>query len=261
MHPKPAHLTPEHAALFQATSIVDAYPHRAPYPLETFDVLVSLMTDAPHIVLDAGTGTGKIARFLAPRVDRVDAVDWSAEMVTKGQQLEGGKHPHLRWICGRMEEVALWPPYALITAGESLHWMEWDVVFPRFAQVSTPQALLVIVERAVQPVAWWDEVRAVLKQYASYQAQSYDLVHEITMQGFFKLGGEHLTAPHRWCPSVASYLTSLHSQSSLSREALGAARLAAFDWRLKKPLIPLSVNGTLQMEVCARIRWGKVTAS
>jgi len=27
----------------------------------------------------------------------------------------------IRWIAGRIEEVALDPPYALITAGESFH--------------------------------------------------------------------------------------------------------------------------------------------
>lgn len=258
MHPKPAHLSAEHAALFQAKSIVDAYPHRPPYPPETFDLLVSLIADAPRIVLDAGTGTGEIARFLAPRVDRVDAIDWSAGMVATGQQLVGGDHPHLQWICGRMEEVALSPPYALIAAGESLQWMEWDVVFPRFAQASTPHALLVIVERAIQPVPWWDEVRAVLKQYDSYQVQSSDLVQELTTRGFFEPQGARMTAPHPWCPSVASYLTALHSRSSLSREALGAARLAGFDRHLKQVLTPVSVQGCLQMEVSARLRWGKV---
>jgi hypothetical protein len=154
-----------------------------------------------------------------------------------------------------MEEVALSPPYALIPAGESLHWMEWDVVFPRFAQRSTPHALLVIVELAIQPVPWWEEVRAVLKRYASYQAQSSDLVHELTTRGFFEPQGERLTAADPWCPWVASYLTALHSRSSLSREALGVARLAAFDRHLKKILTPVSVHGCLQMEISARLSW------
>ncbi len=258
MLPKPSHLTPENATLFQAQSVVDAYPFRVPYPPEVFDLLVTLISDSPRIVLDAGTGTGEIARFLAPRVERVDAVDWSALMLAKGKQLVGGDHPHLRWIHGRMEEVALSPLYALITAGESLHWMNWRVVLPRCARICTPNAVVAIVERAVQEVAWWDEVRGLLKRYASYQAQPYDLVQELEKHGLFEQMGERMTAPHPWVPSVASYITSFHSQSSLSREALGEPRLAEFDRHLEELLKPKSVDGHIHLEVCGRIRWGKV---
>ncbi len=85
MLPKPSHLTPENAALFQSPSIVNAYPLRAPYPPEVFDRLRELIADSPPTVLDAGTGTGELARPLAPRVERVDAVDWSALMLSKGK--------------------------------------------------------------------------------------------------------------------------------------------------------------------------------
>ncbi len=160
-----------------------------------------------------------------------------------------------------MEEVALSPPYALITAGESFHWMDWAVVLPRCAAMSTSNAVVAIVERAVQEVAWWNEVRRLLKQYASYQAQSYDLVEELAKSGLFEQQGEHTTAPYPWAPSVASYVTSFHSQSSLSREALGSQRLAEFDARLEKLIKPYSENGHIHLEVCGRIRWGKARPS
>ena len=44
-----------------------AYRHRPPYDEETFDVLLGLLAqDAAPVVLDAGCGTGDLARPLAP---------------------------------------------------------------------------------------------------------------------------------------------------------------------------------------------------
>ncbi len=68
-------------------------------------------------------------------VDRVDAIDFSAAMVSAGQRLPSGLHPNLRWICCKAEDAPLVPPYALITAGNSLHWMDWHALMPRMAEV------------------------------------------------------------------------------------------------------------------------------
>src|SRR5262249_55186769 len=67
VRPKPDHLGPEYAAQFGDPSVVAAYRHRPPYPAEVFDILVGLIADEPRAVLDVGTGTGEIARGLAPR--------------------------------------------------------------------------------------------------------------------------------------------------------------------------------------------------
>ncbi|MBV9278962.1 MAG: class I SAM-dependent methyltransferase, partial [Chloroflexi bacterium] len=53
----------------------------------------------PRVVLDAGCGTGDVARPLAPLVDRVDAVDISAGMIERGRRLPGGENPAITWIC------------------------------------------------------------------------------------------------------------------------------------------------------------------
>jgi len=57
-------------------------------------------------------------------------------MIEQGKQLPNGDHPQLRWICGKVEEVRLSPPYALITAGSSIHWMQWERAFPRWSRDS-----------------------------------------------------------------------------------------------------------------------------
>src|SRR6185369_8676696 len=147
MEPKPSHLSGTYGAWFKDPLIAAAYPARPPYPQATLELLASLAVDAPRIVLDVGCGTGDIARRLAPLVERVDAVDFSSAMVERGQHLPGGQAANLRWILGALEEVPLVAPYALVTAGESLHWMDWPVVLPRFAELLTPNGVLAIVGR------------------------------------------------------------------------------------------------------------------
>lgn len=68
MRPKPKHLGPEYASVFQDDSVVDAYPYRPPYPSEAIKLLAGLAVDVPRRVLDIGCGTGDIARPLAPFV-------------------------------------------------------------------------------------------------------------------------------------------------------------------------------------------------
>ena len=82
-------------------------------------------------VLDVGCGPGKIARTLVDHVDGVDAVDFSQEMIRVGKSLINGDHPNLQWISGRVEEVRLYPPYDMVTAGASIHWMEWERGFSK----------------------------------------------------------------------------------------------------------------------------------
>ena len=72
-------------------------------------------------------------------------------MIEEGERLPDGDHPGLRWLHGPVEEAALDPPYALVTAGESLHWMDWNVALPRFRELLAPGAHLAIVERRATP--------------------------------------------------------------------------------------------------------------
>ena len=84
------------AATFQHEAVAEAYQHRPPYPEEVFDRLEALIADEPRRVLDIGAGEGAIARPLAPRVERVDAIDISQAMVDAGRQRPGGdqaEHP------------------------------------------------------------------------------------------------------------------------------------------------------------------------
>ncbi len=124
MLPKPAHLGEVYAAQFKDAAVVEVYRHRPEYPEEVFDILAGLIRNTPSTVLDVGCGRGEIARRLLPFAERVDAVDFSERMLLAGRALPGGDSPRLRWIHGAAEEAETYPPYALVTAGASLHWME-----------------------------------------------------------------------------------------------------------------------------------------
>jgi SAM-dependent methyltransferase len=220
----------------------------------------ALATDQPRTVLDVGRGPGDIARHLAPLVERIDAVDASAGMLAAGAAAPGGDAPNLRWIHGRIEEVQLEPPYALISAGESLHWFDWELVMPRFADMLWPNGVLAIVNRDWDgPPAIHQKLLPVLKQFGAVRVwQNVDLLDELTRRGLFEVRGERRFAPEAWEPTVDEYILARHSQRSFSRTHMGPAAAAAFDAALRGVLAEVpTVEGRLQLNTTAHVCWGR----
>ncbi|HEX6386039.1 MAG TPA: class I SAM-dependent methyltransferase [Anaerolineae bacterium] len=256
MKPKPRQLTPENAARFQEPGLVSLYHLRLPYPEGTFEILTGLIADQPRIVLDVGTGTGEIARRLASQVERVDAVDFSAAMIEQGRRLPGGKD--VNWIIGRVETVELEPSYTLITAGDSLHWMDWEVVLPRFGRLLSPNGVVAIVTRWELPTPWEASLKALIRRYSTMKAyEKYELAEELERRGLFRKVGEEVTPPHMSYQSVDEYIASFHSRSSLALSAMPTAEAEAFDEALQAAVLPWSNAGSLALETQARVVWGR----
>jgi SAM-dependent methyltransferase len=264
MLPKPPNLAPEYGAWFQDPGIIAAYHHRPPYSAEVFAVLAGLLADGPRVVLDVGCGTGDIARPLAPLVGRVDAVDVSTGMIAKGRQLPGGDHPRLRWIEGAAEEAPLRPPYDLVTAGASLHWMAWDIVLPRFREVLAPGGVVAIIERKWDgPPAVRDRMRPIFARHsANRDFRPYDLFVEVAQRGLFREQGRRAIAPVPWRPTLDEYLESRHSQNGFSRDRMGD-RGAAFDRDVRDAMHALIGEGAVEcrdgrlgLAVDAHVIWG-----
>ena len=255
--PRPEHLGRAYAERFRDQSVVDAYHFRAPYPEETFDILVSLLTDEPRAVLDVGSGSGDIARRLVDRVERVDAVDFSLPMIEKGKTLPNGTHPRLRWIYGPAEEAPLDPPYALITAGQSMHWMDWDMVLPRFRTALTPHGSVVLVGIEGK-LPWDDEIRPIIKRYSTNpRYQQVDVIAEWKARTLFEKGGEKVTAPVYFAQPLDTYIESFHGRSSLSREQMGSEAAAAFDNEMREVIIKYLADEIVGGEIYATIVWGR----
>src|SRR5258708_39583754 len=152
MQPKPENYGTYYAEAFKNNQVVDAYRFRPPYPDEVYAILADLITDEPRNILDVGAGSGDIARRMVELVERVDAVDFSHNMIEMGKQLPNGTHPHLHWIYGKVEEVSLAPPYALITAGSSIHWTDWAITFPRLRALLTFNRSLALIFQLTLPM-------------------------------------------------------------------------------------------------------------
>src|SRR5260370_2175175 len=158
MQSKPERFGTEYAEAFKDQRVVDLYRSRPPYPAEVFDILAALIADEPRSVLDVGAGSGDIARRLVGFVERVDAVDFSLNMIQNGKLLPNGDHPHLHWIYGKVEDVPLSPPYALITAGAGIPWEDLPRAFPRFSFILPPPSSLVPIFLRTLPLSCYSEI-------------------------------------------------------------------------------------------------------
>lgn len=253
---RPKHLGPEYAAVFSDQSVVEAYRHRPPYNPETFTILASLITAVPRTILDLGCGRGDLARSLLPCADRIDAVDVSAAMIATGRQMPGGGDPKLNWILGRAEDAPLNPPYALVTAGDSLHWMDWYVVLPRIAQVLLTHGYLALCTVGWEPLPWnYSPICATYSMNRDYQP--YDLLDELTARGLFAPIGSRQTKPVRFTQSVDEYIESFHARNGLSRDRMQADQAAAFDADMRDLVTPFAENGRITLQVVNTVTWGK----
>jgi ubiquinone/menaquinone biosynthesis C-methylase UbiE len=257
MQPKPEYFGTCYAEAFKDQQVVDAYRYRPPYPQEVFDMLGSLITDEPRTMLDVGSGSGDIARQCVEFVERVDAVDCSQAMIDRGKQLLNGDHHRLNWICGKVEEVPLFPPYTLITAGSSIHWTEWSLAFPRFRSILTPNGSLALINRKALPMPWHAELKKLHAQFSMRQDHpSSDAHEELEMRGFFHRRGEKKTAPISFIQSVDDFVEGLHSRSGLSKDRMGLEKAEEFDRQVKALLLQYHQDGVIPFQIVGTVVWG-----
>ncbi len=254
---KPVHLGLKYAEQFKDTSVVDVYHYRPPYPDEAIRILVGLIADEPRTILDVGCGIGDLSRRLVDEVECIDAIDFSLAMINKGKQLPEGDHTHLNWIYGRVEEAELRPPYALITAGESLHWMEWDIVLPLFHRSLAPHGHLAIVERAIERNPWDDGLQVLINQFSTNREyHPYDLIEELEKRHLFQRYGMIRTTPVLFTQSGEEYIQAIHSRNGFSRERMGEGAAWTFDENVREMLAPFLHNGLLTLSAFSYVVWG-----
>lgn len=257
MHRKPDHLGPEYGAQFSDPSVAANYHYRPPYPEAVFDILAGLVVGRPRVVLDAGAGTGEIARRLAPHVDRVDAIDPSAAMIDTGKRQPGGSSPRLTWMCGPAETAPLAPPYSLVTAGASLHWMDWLVVLPRFREALSPHGVLAIVNTREADMPWQASLQQIINRYSTNRLyRPYDLIDELERRGVFRTLGRHETAAIPFSQSLADYVASFHARNGFSQDRMTSDAAAAFDREVGSLVASYLSDGSLMLQVTGEIVWG-----
>ena len=259
--PKPRYRGRQFGDVFHDPTVAARYGLRPPYPEQTFAMLADQIKDTPRVVLDAGAGRGELARGMLPYADRVDALEPSPAMIQQGRELPGGTDPRLRWIHGYAEDAPLDGPYALITTGSSLHWMEWPIVLPRFAALLAPHGSLAVLAVIDLPRPWDEALLPIIKRYSMNKKYvPYDLIAHLESLGLFARENDRCTAPVPFTQPVEDYVEAFHSMSSFSRERMPADEAAAFGGAVRELVAPYARDGQLTWKVSALITWGKPLA-
>jgi trans-aconitate methyltransferase len=258
MHPDSTPLREKFAARFQDQSVVDRYHLRAAYPPEVFTILSELLIDELRTVLDVGCGPGPIARSLLDYAERIDAVDISPQMLARARTLPGGASPKIRWLLGRAEDVELEPPYALITAGRSLHWLDWNIVLPRFARLLAPHGVLAIVHAGEHNSPWRQELREITGRYSARPRSWHnEMVAQLERAHLFQRLGERMTAPVIQQQTIEDYIAGQHSRSGFSLDLMSADQAERFDAEARALLSPFAPAGVLTLKIVGQVVWGK----
>lgn len=253
------------AAEFDHPEVVSNYRYRPEPPAQTFDILEGLIVEEPRIVLDIGCGTGFLARPFASRVDRLDAIDMSPTMVQEGKRLPGGNDPRLRWMVGRIEDAPLDPPYGLVTAGDALLWMDWDMVLPRLADALVPSGLFanVTIEFRTPPAddLFGQRLGALKERYIRTPWRpagmgSSQFFDELQRRGLFREVGRASTDVVLFHQPVDDFVRSYHGRASNFLHRIPPEDAAAFDAGLRQ-LILQHFGPEVELSVWANIVWGR----
>jgi SAM-dependent methyltransferase len=241
---------------FADAEVASLYRYRAPYPQGVFAILERLVVE-PRIVLDAGAGTGALARHFPRSIERIDAVDPSAAMIACGRTLPLGDDPRIRWILASAEDARLSGPYGLITCGASLHWMKPDVVLPRFRDTLAAEARLAVLDTETTHTGEWRaEMLAIIRRYSPLDrhVETHEMVAGLVNQGVFVLEGDERTPAEPFDQSIDDYLRLLGSTSTLSRSTLGP-RAAAFEAECRDVFVRHAME-RVSSSVVGYVAWG-----
>ncbi|MHC4849001.1 MAG: class I SAM-dependent methyltransferase [Planctomycetota bacterium] len=246
---KPKHLTPENAAAFRLPGVAEHYPLRPPYPEE---VVQRLKTGG--VVLEMGCGTGELSRRLAPFARRVVAVDPSAAMLARARGLPGGGAVNIEWIQSSAEEFDYPERYDLILTPQSLHWMDWEVVLPKFARAL--DGALAIIPTCHARTPWGAELKRVVPNYSTMKNfDAYDLIEELERRGLFACEERIEVGPHQFRQTLDDYVGAWWSRAGFAR--LDSSSAAEFAAEVRKLVEPHARDGWIEVPVFADLALGK----
>jgi SAM-dependent methyltransferase len=243
--------------VWREPEVARVYRYRPAYPAPVFDILRRLIA-APRTVLDAGCGTGALTRQMTAFAAHIDAVDASAAMIDEARRLPGGADPRIKWIVGPAETAPLDPPYGLITTGQSLHWMDHDVVMPRFRDALGQGGFLAATDIEWEyPPAWRDKLIEIFQKYSPVNAKEFvvDLFGDLVQRGLFERAGFQRTSIVPADISIDDFVNALHSTSSLSLVTLGE-RTDAFGNEVRALFASLGLERA-RFAVAGNIVWGR----
>jgi SAM-dependent methyltransferase len=258
------------AGIFAQPDVVASYYARQPCAPAAYAALLAAVPGRRR-ALDLGCGPGPVARELAPHFAEVVALDSSAGMIAAGQAMGGPAN--IRWVCARAEDFAMDEGFDLAVAGNSIHWFDPAVLFPKLA-APTP----IIATVANDPLFPWppppcgmDAWLAFLEEWSRKVGRKTPAAwrdppesrpqppapHEVWMD---VAGRERFRFAFR--QSVADFIASCHARVSWPREMMGQALAAEYDAALTELLTPFAGDdGLLALDILTDLVWGAPRAA
>ena len=240
---------------FDDADVARSYAYRPDYPDEMYTFLAGLVPEHNR-ALDLGCGTGKIAHGLARFFQQIDAVDPSLPML---HVADDGRHPNINWINAPAETAQLIPPYDLVTAGASMHWMDHAAVFARLAEILTDGSMIAVIEGDdVDDAEWSAERLAFLKRWVEKLGGTFDdRKHRASMASYEQwltiLGRQSFT--RTVSQPIDYFIECQHSRATWSRANLGPL-VNEFDADLRQTLEPFATNDSITYTTSTRVVWG-----
>jgi len=232
--------------------------HRAPYAPAALDYIISAFAlSAGARVLDLGCGPGTIAIPLSRTGADIVAVDRDAVMLGEARRLAsergGGR---IRWLCARVEDVL--PNlgrFQLVTLGQSLHWMDRDLVLRQLAAVVEDRGGLVILDegRRRPQESWETTALQVVAKYLGRRGR-HPMKHPESAHEPSLARSQHFSIftvrefPFAITRDVASILGWVFSSANAAKPMFGT-RLADFEAELAEVLLRLNPSGVFEERI------------
>ncbi len=252
--------TSEPTPFADAAAFYDA--GRPPYAPEALSHVVAGLNLKPTSrLLDLGCGPGSIAIPLSRHVAEVVAVDIDANMLAEGRKLAAAQgHDNIRWIQGRAEDVLpTLEEFHAATLGQSLHWMDRDLVLAMLGDIIAPGGGLAILDEGLDhaPESWMATARQILARYVGRRPRhpgkhpEEDHAPSLSRSAHFA----DFTVrefPIAFTRDPASVLTYLYSSVGAGRPLFGD-RLEAFEAELTEALLRLNPAGVFEERLASTV--------
>jgi hypothetical protein len=177
-------------------------------------------------------------------------------MVAAGKRRPDGDAPNIRWQVAKAEEAELNHPYSLVAGGQSLHWMDWEVLMPRLAAALTSGGMLAVVgPNETEPSPWDEALKATIRRYSTAKDYvPFDMIPAWERAGLFRGAGKAITGPTAFEQPLEEYIAAFHANSTLTRAHIDAR---GFDAEVRAILMPHCPDGTMRLVVRSQVLWGK----
>ena len=241
--------------------MASAYKHRPPYSGEAALKVVELLRGHPNRVLELGAGSGDFTSLLASHVEHITAIEPSDALRAIGVERLASISPSVQWTSVTAEEFTPVMGYGAVVAAESLHWMDWDRLFPLLGRCLPADGFLVLLDRDLaEPLPWDRDLRPLVSRYSTNQHfQECDLANDLHARGLYSPVGDWQTPTVAFRQPVSSYIESFHSRNGFSRDRLSPRAARTFDSELEALVSPHACDGQIVLATTTRLTWGHVT--